>query len=168
MTTKTPSEEVKKFTKDFSTALLGEDELGVIVRAHIYVEAELDKWLKATLKNADALGDGIEYQMKVRIALAAGLRNDLQHPLNALERLRNKFAHQLGMKLTADDANNFYATFGKRERDSVEDSLKHIGKEGSSHKEFDPKSRMVVYVLALWGELLTERTPNPLTSILSQ
>jgi hypothetical protein len=160
-------EDAKKFAREFSNALLGEDELGVIIRAHIFIEAELDKCLKARLKNVDALGDGLEYQMKVRIALAAGLRANLQQPLNALGKLRNKFAHRLGMTLTKEDADNFYATFSKEERDSVERSLKRIGREVSSHKDDHPKSRMVIYVLALWGALFTEQSPDDLQNLLT-
>jgi hypothetical protein len=67
---KKPSDEAKQFAHEFSKAMKGEDELGVISA-------------------------------------------DLQQPLNALDRLRNKFAQRLVMKLTDEDANNFYNTFSK-------------------------------------------------------
>jgi hypothetical protein len=160
MTAEQPSEETKNFSREFSKALQGEDELGVIIRAHIYIESELDKYLAKSLTDYGQLGR-LDYGMKVRLALASGLRRDLKAPLNALEGLRNKFAHQLGMTLTAADVDNFYNTFGKTERNSVDQSLAVLSgqKQIVSHARLDPKSRMVVYVLALWGAMLSAQNP---------
>src|SRR5258708_1065128 len=76
----------------FLTTLLSEDELGVVVRAHIHIEHELEKFLCAALENPNELGR-LEYSARVRLALACGLRADLKGPLNAFGALRNRFSH---------------------------------------------------------------------------
>ena len=152
-------EETKQIVREFSKALLGQDELGVIIRAHIYIESEIDEYLKFSLHNYEQL-ERIEYSMKVRIALACGLREDLKAPLNALGKMRNKFAHNLGTTLTAADADNFYNTLGKVEKADVGQALKAMqtsGEKAVSLRTMPPKGQMAIYVVTLWGALASAR-----------
>jgi hypothetical protein len=162
--TKRSDEQVRETASALAKALTGEDDLGVIIRAHIYIEAELEHCLNRLLKDSQHLGNDLEFEMKVRLAFALGLRNDLKSPLNALGKLRNKFAHQVGTTLTKDAADNFYATLAKKERDDVDRSMKLLGRKGS-HKALEAKERMILYLLALWGALLLEQHPNPITDL---
>jgi hypothetical protein len=133
------------FSKEFTKALLGEDELGVIIRSHIYIESEIDEYLRLALRDYAQLGR-LEYSTKVRIALACGLRKELKGPLNALGSLRNKFAHELGKAITASVAGDFYSTFGKAEKEAIARAMTSA-----------PKHQMVVCLVTLWAALFDER-----------
>ena len=92
--------------------LLGQDELGSVVRAHIYIEEHIDKF--PTLmsdKNEYIEKMSLDFSNKLRLALALGLDEELHKPLVALSNIRNKFAHKTDSCLNKSDVNNFYKSF---------------------------------------------------------
>jgi hypothetical protein len=104
---------------DLAQAVVGEDELGVVVRAHIHIEYELEQFLIAALPRPEEMGR-LEYATRVRLALAAGLNRSLRSPLNSLGSMRNKFSHQLEAKITTKDMLDFHNTFGTTEKAAIE------------------------------------------------
>jgi len=71
--------------QQFQHALQGEDELGVVVRAHIHVEAALNALIETVSSNPNYIDKmDLEYSQKVRLAVALGLLPQYESPLLAL------------------------------------------------------------------------------------
>jgi len=145
--------------EEFLKALVGEDELGVVVRAHLYIEYELGRFLCAALPIPNELGR-LEYSVRVRLALACGLRADLKGPLNALGALRNRFSHRPGYVLTEKDLNDLYATFGAFGRKACEETYSNLRElreqrghslDSKSLNQRSSKYRLAIFVVNLWA-----------------
>jgi hypothetical protein len=101
----------------FYKALLGEDDLGAVIRAHLYVEAKLIQWLEEAVENVEALNAmKLDYGRRVNMALALGLDLELGRPLKALGKIRNDLAHKLNFSLTQSNVGEFFNSCGNRER----------------------------------------------------
>ena len=136
-------------TQALLNVLKGEDELGVVVRAHIYIEYQLDQFIWSALLKPKELGH-INYSSRVRLALACGLRGDLKPRLNALGDLRNKFAHRIRTILTDEDVSRFYEDSG------TETEILGWGRI-PYFTQMSPKDRFIHCILGLWVTLITER-----------
>jgi hypothetical protein len=94
-----------------------DNELAVVIRSHLYIEHQLERFVRANLPNPDELGERLGYATYVRLALACGLRPDLKSSLNALGDLRNKFLRDLRTSLTDEEMEQFHALRGFRLKD---------------------------------------------------
>ncbi len=83
----------------FVAALLGEDELGVVVRAHIHIEAGINAFLDIAVPHPSLL-PRLRYEQRVRLACALGLHERWFEPLKLLGDIRNRFGHRLDTILT--------------------------------------------------------------------
>ncbi|PLX33590.1 MAG: hypothetical protein C0605_16085 [Hyphomicrobiales bacterium] len=84
----------------FYKLLMGEDELGVVIRSHIFVESVLDELLDQLIPYSRHLSSmNLSYHQKITLAVAMGLHEELQESLKALGKLRNDFAHKMDMQL---------------------------------------------------------------------
>lgn len=149
--------------KGFYTALMGEDELGLVIRAHIHVEHELIEFINRKLMEPAMLGNSyVSYAARVSLALALGLPKCLKDPLNALNRLRNDFAHALGTSLTEDKVQKFYGTFNETMKQAVQVSYDSMRTntpspaQPSQIKTLIPRDRFVLYVINLWAVVVAE------------
>ncbi len=90
--------EIKELSDDgFYDALNNEDHLGMVIRAHLYIEHELDKFLLFAMpfyKNYEK-DIHVDYYTKVLLCCSLGLAKELEKPLKAIGTLRNRFAHNL-------------------------------------------------------------------------
>jgi hypothetical protein len=118
---------------DFAQAVVGEDELGAVVRAHIHIEYELEQFLIAALPHPEEIGR-LEYATRVRLALAAGLNRNLKAPLNSLGSMRNKVSHKLEAKITTKDMLDFHNTFGATEKEAIEHAFEAMRSKASDQK----------------------------------
>ena len=104
-------EGVRERNEAFFQALDGEDDLGMIIRAHIHVEHELREFIVAAAPQpAELKLSDYDYASTLKLALALGLKPSLKAGLTSLGTLRNKFAHRLEMKLTEQEARQIYST----------------------------------------------------------
>ncbi len=141
----------------FQDALLGEDELGVVVRGHIYVEHELNEFIRATLSPPEAL-DAIklDYDGRVKLAMALGLPAHFKPALSFLGTLRNKFAHRLDAAITKQEANGFAAAMGPNKiiaGDAYQATQAKFtsGDMAVPVNDRAPKDRFVLYLITLWS-----------------
>lgn len=70
--------------KEFQAALEGDDQLGMVIRAHIHIEAGLNDVLDVLLvspKHVEKMN--LDFSQKVMLATALGLRPRYQSPLLA-------------------------------------------------------------------------------------
>jgi len=70
----------------------GEDDLGVVLRAHIYIEHEIQEYITEVAANPEHIKfRDYDYDSVVAIAFALGLEPELKHLFSNCN-LRNKFA----------------------------------------------------------------------------
>jgi hypothetical protein len=113
-------DDINKRNSDFFAALEGEDDLGVVLRAHIHIEHELKEYILTVAPKPEHIKfSDYEYSGVVALALALGLDGKLKPSLLAIGSIRNSFAHKMEMKLTRHDANNLYSVLSADNKSSV-------------------------------------------------
>ncbi|CAO4135983.1 hypothetical protein [Methylorubrum extorquens] len=144
----------------FNRALLGEDELGAVVRGHIYIENELIAFIKARLPAPEAIKDrDIDYNMRVKLAVALGLDPSFEPALNCAGSLRNQFAHSLEARIGKQEAVNFEKALGAHRAvtlASYRQAHIDLGTEAAAIpiKQQEPKDRIILCFVTLWAGIL--------------
>jgi hypothetical protein len=104
-------------TKELSKIFVGDIEpLVQILKAHLYTENFLEKIILATLVRGDKIVENgnFTYHNKLLICESADVISDsLVSSLRNLNKLRNKFAHQLDMQISEADITRIGSPFGK-------------------------------------------------------
>ena len=107
--------------QEFFDALDREDDLGMVVRAHIVIESMRLELVSLRLKRPDELGRRVGFEQRVRLALALGDLDPEQAPaLRALNTLRNDFTHDVSTRLSTERADAIWGALRQRERAVVE------------------------------------------------
>lgn len=77
------------------------DDLGVLLRGHLWLEALLEYAARGKLKNPDAIEwAGARFEHKIALAEAVGaVQTDLAIALRGFNRLRNRLAHELDFSI---------------------------------------------------------------------
>jgi hypothetical protein len=102
-------DELEDRNNELFVALDGEDDLGIVIRAHIHIEHELKEFILTVAPKPDQIHfPDYQYDGLLTLALTLGLSGELKPVLSAIGNLRNKFAHRLDMALTKHEANNLY------------------------------------------------------------
>lgn len=143
-----------------TTALLGEDSLGVVIRAHIHIEHELNEFIKSRL-SPPSLIDAIRlsYADRVRLALHLGLEPERKAALNFIGNLRNRFAHQLDSAIEEKDAEDFERALGSESKAALAYAYPTAqervptGSWSGSLKQIAPKDRVILYFIVLWAAI---------------
>ena len=147
-----------QFIKD----ILGEDELGAVIRAHIYIEYFTDKIIELVVAQPDKLKPlKLNCDGKVNLLMALGVNPDIKKPLSGLGGLRNKFAHQPNYKLTKSDVDNLYQTFHSNDKELINEGCNMIKKTfpkmitTSKFKDLNPKQTFTMLALAIRGIIVS-------------
>jgi len=149
----------------FFQMLEGEDDLGMIVRAHIHIEHELREFiLAAAPKPKEIKFSDFDYAKTLQLALALGLNPELKAGLTALGALRNKFAHRLDMKLSDQHAKDLWTTLTselktdmRKAYASARQKHLHTGRPPDMLKT-TPKDLIAMCIVMLRGGVLLEHT----------
>ncbi len=107
------SEENIPINEAFRQALLKEDDLGKVIRAHIYIEHAVDELIALRIERPKYYEEARpNYNQRIHLAAALGvMRANLLPPLMRLGKLRNKFAHDPNAKITREDETEFLNSF---------------------------------------------------------
>ena len=139
-------------------SLAGEDELGVVIRAHIHIEHELNEFIKARLHPPTALDAvRLDYSGRVRLALTLGLLPELKPALQFVGTIRNKFAHQLDSAIKKEDADNFESALGPLGKPIVDRAFQRLEEEwtaaqrGVPFTRMDSRTRVTLCFVAVWS-----------------
>lgn len=111
----------KQNEKSFKKALRGEDELGVVLRVHIFVETTLNDILFHSVpypKDLDKMK--MTYRQRVDLTIAMGLDDRMRSPLYKLGNIRNQFAHNTDAHLGNDMIDSFYNSFSKQDKNIIQ------------------------------------------------
>ncbi len=143
----------------FIESLKGEDELGVVIRSHIHVEAKLIEFLSllADTKALDKME--LEFFQRVNLAVALGLKEQHAKGLLALGKIRNDFAHKLGSSLTDSRVKNLYEALCPTDKAAVQDAYRLTESQlkqhhGKNFQSLPPRDRFVLIAVALQSLLI--------------
>jgi hypothetical protein len=102
----------------FLKALLAEDEVGCVIRSHLYVEAQVDRYLSLAVIQSEYLEKlDLNYSRKIDFLCCLGFDVGFRAPLKRLGKLRNDFAHDLSSSLSQKVVNELFSAlpeFGKQ------------------------------------------------------
>lgn len=72
-----------------------EDEVGRVIRTHLYIENLINSFLEIALPQPEHLTPiQLDYFGKVQLSLSLGLPVEFKKPLNFIGNARNNFAHK--------------------------------------------------------------------------
>lgn len=106
---------ISKREEKFKKHLDEKDALQIVIRGHLYVEAELLDLLGESIAmvrpKAIDLGD-LSFRKKIELAIALGLlAPENKRPFLELNALRNKVAHNLDLVISPDHIEKLYSSF---------------------------------------------------------
>ena len=141
---------------EFMKALLAEDEVGCVIRSHLYVEAQIDSFLELGVFDSKFLNNrGLNYAKKIEIACCLGLDAQLRGALGRIGKLRNDFAHDLSSSLTQQVVSDLFNAMPEFGRQAVHISvgllheLCKVSNQPSCYDELSPKMQFVLIALNL-------------------
>jgi hypothetical protein len=107
----------------FNEDLLGEDDLGTVIRGHIHFEASILLYLKEVI-NAPKHLDNLSFSQRVNLATELGvISKDHKKPLLEMARIRNVFAHNLDAQLTENMCSDLYNSFTLNDKPAIDKAL---------------------------------------------
>jgi hypothetical protein len=97
-------------------AIYAEDPLGAVVRGHLYVESLVLSLIEEALPNPKAVDlVRLNFPLKIDLAVAMGLIHPDDKPaFMFLNRLRNRFAHNVKATVSLEDERAFLAAMSPR------------------------------------------------------
>ena len=141
---------------EFVTALLAEDEVGSVIRSHLYVEAQLGKFLELTVFEPTFLNDlDLSYAKKVNLACCLGFDPKFSGALKRIGKLRNDFAHDLSSSLTKEVVADLFNALPEFGRQAVHLSVGMLHQmctvvaQPSKYEQLSPKMQFVLIALNL-------------------
>jgi hypothetical protein len=115
------SEEDKRAGAQFLADTCGEDDLAIIIRAHVYMESTLTLLIEERLIEPGAFNPNrIGFNDKLGLAVALGaIPTELRGPLQILNTFRNRLAHDKNANITASDEDKLFKSFSKLDRERI-------------------------------------------------
>ena len=143
-------------TDKFLSDLQGEDELGAVVRAHLFIEHYVDQVIELMVPYPDGLKPlKLDFDGKLSLITALGVKPEVRKPLSVLGGMRNKFAHRPNYKLTKSEVSNLYKSLSKEDRTLVQKTYSTIpdkapeAVELPKFKELDPKGQFTLLAIVV-------------------
>lgn len=105
---------------NFIDDLLGEDELGSVIRAHLYIEKNINELVNLLVPRPKELKDiSLDYSKKVSLICALGIDPEVKNCLTGIGKIRNNFAHRTSYELNQSDIKNLYKQLPKAEKELI-------------------------------------------------
>jgi hypothetical protein len=144
-------------SRAFYKALQAEDELGMIVRAHIHIESKLREFVQ-TAAPAPQYFKPSSYSHTLRLAMILGLNAELHSALSAVGKLRNDFAHNVDTSLGEAQAARLHDAMGPKVREVAEYSYSKLREDSpdkpESTAQLAPRDRVSLYLIAVRGGIV--------------
>lgn len=149
-------ERLEKFNKDIDD----QNIMYVLVKAHLYIEYELEEILRKYVKYSEHLNlSSMSFSQKENLVLALGIVPDSEkNSLHSINKIRNNFAHNLDYEF--DEAileNNIIGQFSLSTKKKYEENLNFYYKKYGDG--LGGKLRCAVSII--WGNLLEMRIISP-------
>lgn len=144
------------FDQEFFDALGGEDDLGAVIRTHLFIENFLNMFLGLLCDDFSYLDKkNLDYETRVNLAIALGLKKEHAGGLKAIGSLRNQFAHNLNAELNESNANNLYNALSSGDKTIVQEAYESTknkvpeAKVEEKIKDLSPKNRFILIAIAI-------------------
>lgn len=136
--------------KKFLDALFGEDELGVVIRAHIHIEARVYTLLESLIPFPGKLPK-LRFDQVLNLVCALGLRDTFIGGIKELGNIRNRFGHQLDTKLTAGRVENILDNMSEEDSEILLRGYEmgEIAEINSPFESLNPKSKFIIVCVGL-------------------
>jgi hypothetical protein len=143
---------MRRLQPEFLDALFGEDDLGVVVRTHIYIESGVNSILEQLIPFPEEL-PRLRYEQKLKLCCAMGLDKSLLSPLKELGNLRNSFGHDINTRLSTASVSKLLSAVSTDDLDTIIKSYTStLADTGEalpvSFHDLDPKSQLIGF--AIW------------------
>ena len=113
-----------KKRKEFIQATKRDDTLAIVLKAHLYIEAELEELLRLGTKNYKAL-DLKYFKEKLNLCYGIGLIDkDLYTVLKKFNTIRNKYGHSMDFEITETDFKEMYDLMNSEQKGEYSEDLK--------------------------------------------
>jgi hypothetical protein len=146
----------KNLTDDmFHEALDHEDELGSVLRVHLHVEYYIDEILHILIPFPEDLKYlSLDYNGKIHLICALGVKVEYKSILLALGKIRNNFAHDPFYKIDNSTINNLYKTLPEESKEILQKSYKKFQSQlqtdkSSSYKSLPPKEQFTLIAIII-------------------
>ena len=156
----------EELDKKFYEELLLEDELGVVIRAHLHVEHWVNELIELLVPKPEHIKPmELDYFGKINLICAVGLKDDYKKPLKFMGTTRNNFAHQMGRNIDKGTVNNFYEQFseeGKKIAHRVFESSITEGenKKYANFRHMPPKDQFIFMAISVRNMVKRKRERN--------
>jgi hypothetical protein len=154
------------FKSQLLESLDHEDDLGMVIRAHIVIEQYLNTIIESYITDFETYKKvKLTYEQTYLLVISLGLASRFKKPLSAIGSIRNAFAHRLRSPcITKEDANTIYKELGQDEKDTLQKEYKKIAK-GFDEKPFNqisPRQKFMYCVVILGSalEVVCNQLPN--------
>lgn len=152
----------------FLADLTAEDELGVVIRTHIHVEASIIEFVRARVRFPDEL-PRLTYESRLRLAMALGLKNEYFEALKLLGDIRNSFSHKLEASLSNEKIDELFSKLGPEPKELTLEAYTMTKKQrgeadGPTFNKLPPKDRFIFMAVVLKEYLaaaVNEATTTP-------
>lgn len=103
-----------------------DDPLQIVIRGHLYVEAELITLISEALKDSEALDlSRLGFPTKIDLAVALGLLSrDEKAPYIYLNKLRNSLAHNLNSDIGEKEEQELFNTLRADQKEAVSERFR--------------------------------------------
>ncbi|WP_053781789.1 hypothetical protein [Paenibacillus xylanivorans] len=140
----------KDFSKQHDKFMLdtsSESNLQTILRAHLYIEYELEKMLLSTLVHPEILKGKLRFIDKVRFVFALDLLPlETMSSILKINKLRNAFAHELEYSFSEADFDQLMESFSEEQKKKLPSYL-------SSETVIDISEKLKMALFTVWIEL---------------
>jgi hypothetical protein len=101
----------------FLNVINSSDNLTVILKGHLFIEAKIIELIKVKLAYPDALDfSRINFPLKLSFCVSLGLMDEVElPPFLKLNKMRNDSAHKLTFELEPRDIDNFISTLNGKQ-----------------------------------------------------
>lgn len=147
----------------FYQAMATDNHLGAVIRAAIYIEAQLIALIEENVASVAAVKRlSLDYDGRINLAIALGLRGDMKPALSGIGTVRNRFAHTLTSSIADADANSLYSSMTAADKTVLQGvyarmrakSATKLPAKFSSLPAFD---RFIICVVTLRGAVISAR-----------
>lgn len=136
----------KEFIKDTKR----DDTLAIVLKAHLYIESELEELLRLGTKNYKAL-DLKYFKEKLNLCYGIGLIDrDLYTVLKKFNTIRNKYGHRVEFEITETEFKEMYDLMNSEQKIEYSEDLKITTMY--SQETFDMRLR--VLLTSLYSEVV--------------
>ena len=136
----------------FQKALFDEDDLGSVIRVHLHVEYHVNEIIsKLVSYEKDLKPLGLDFNGKVNLICALGVKPEYKPVLSTLGSMRNKFAHDPFYKITKTEINNLYKALPSNEKDILQKAHEKTRKANNvkAYAKLAPRDKFILIAVVI-------------------